>query len=91
VALNGVDADVFAQSTKGAFQMARSDSNQRIEAIARIFAETGMAGFYNSLHSLVDDDIRTGQPSSSCVTTGFETNPADWNERTDLTCVGGLR
>jgi hypothetical protein len=86
---NGVDADVLAQSTKGAFQMARSDSNQRIEAIARIFAETGMASLYNSLHSL----LRRHQdwPTKFKLRNDWvQTNPADWSERTDLSVSVGL-
>jgi hypothetical protein len=38
----GSDADVLASTTKGAYMDARSAANQRIEAIARIFAETGL-------------------------------------------------
>jgi hypothetical protein len=85
----GVDADVLAQSTKGAFAMARSDSNQRIEAIARIFAETGMSGLYNSLHALLMR--HQDWPTKFKLRNDWvETNPADWNERTDLTVSVGL-
>lgn len=85
----GVDADVLAQSTKGAFTLARNDANQRIEAIARIFAETGMSGLYNSFHAL----LRRHQdwPTKFKLRNDWvETNPAEWSERTDLTVSVGL-
>lgn len=85
----GVDADVLAQSTKGAYMDAKSAANQRIEAIARIFAETGLASFYNSLHGL----LRRHQdwPTKFKLRSDWvETNPADWKERADMTVAVGL-
>lgn len=85
----GVDADVLAQSTKGAFQMARNDSNQRIEAIARIFAETALGPFYASVQGMLrrhQDKATKFKLRSDWV----QVNPADWQERTDLTTSVGL-
>lgn len=85
----GVDADVLAQSTKGAFQMARGDSNQRIEAIARIFAETALGPFYASVHRLLTR--HQDWPTKFKLRSKWvQVNPADWDERTDLTTSVGL-
>jgi hypothetical protein len=85
----GVDADVLAQSTKGAYMDAKAAANQRIEAIARIFAETGLSSFYNSFHAL----LRRHQdwPTKFKLRNDWvETNPGEWRERTDLTVGVGL-
>ncbi len=85
----GIDADVLAQSTKGAYMDAKGAANQRIEAIARIFAETGLSSFYNSFHGL----LRRHQdwPTKFKLRNDWvETNPADWQDRTDLTVAIGL-
>ena len=85
----GVDADVLSQSTKGAFQDARSDANQLIEAIARIFAETGLSSLYSSLHKLLMRH-QDWQTKFKLRNDWVEVNPADWRERTDLTVSVGL-
>jgi len=85
----GLDAETLAQSTKGAFQDARSDANQLIEAIARIFAETGLASLFCSLHRLLmrhQDYVTRFKLRNDWV----EVNPATWRERTDLTVSVGL-
>jgi predicted transcriptional regulator len=85
----GVDADVLAQSTKGAYQDARGSANQRIEAIARIFAETGLSSLYRSLHGLLMR--HQDWPTKFKLRNDWvQTNPADWQERTDLTVSVGL-
>lgn len=86
---SGVDADVLAQSTKGAYTDAKSAANQRIEAIARIFAETGLSGLYTSLHRLLSrhQDWQTRfKLKSDWVTV----NPTEWQERANLTVAVGL-
>lgn len=85
----GVDADVLAQSTKGAYVDAKSASNQRIEAIARIFAETGLSSLYSSLHKLLmrhQDWEARFKLKSEWVTV----NPTEWQERANLTVSVGL-
>lgn len=86
---NGVDADVLAQSTKGAYLDARGAANQRIEAIARIFAETGFSSLYRSMHGMLmrHQDFPT---RFKLKNDWIEVNPADWQERTDLTVSVGL-
>lgn len=86
---SGVDADVLAQSTKGAYIDAKSAANQRIEAIARIFAETGFASFYGSLHRLLmrhQDWTTRFKLRDKWVTV----NPTEWQERANLSVSVGL-
>lgn len=85
----GADADVLAQSTKGAFLEAKGAANQRLESFARIFAETGLTDLYSSLHRL----LRKHQdwPTRFALREDWvEVNPAEWDERTDLTVSVGL-
>lgn len=85
----GVDADVLAKSTKGAYVDARSAANQRIEAIARIFAETGLSSLYGSLHRLLShhQDWQTREKLKGQWVT---VNPTEWKERANLTVSVGL-
>lgn len=86
---SGVDANVLAQSTKGAYSNAQTAANQRIEAIARIFAETALGPLYLSVHRLllrhqnwaVQEKLR-----GNWITV----DPTMWKERTHLTVSVGL-
>ena len=85
----GVDADVLAQSTKGAYVDAKSAANQRIEAIARIFAETGLSSLYLSLHRLLShhqDWVVREKLKGEWVTV----DPTEWRERANMTVAVGL-
>lgn len=86
---SGVDADVLAQSTKGAYIDAKSAANQRIEAIARIFAETGLSSLYGSLHRLLShhQDWETREKLKGQWVT---VNPTEWQERANMTVSVGL-
>lgn len=86
---SGVDADVLAQSTKGAYMDAKSAANQRIEAIARIFAETGYSSLYSSIHRML---IRhQDKPDRFRLRNQWVTvSPNEWQERADLTVSVGL-
>lgn len=86
---SGVDADVLSQSTKGAYVDAKSAANQRIEAIARIFAETGLSSLYLSLHKLLShhQDWMTREKLKG---EWVEVNPAEWEERANMTVAVGL-
>jgi hypothetical protein len=86
---SGVDANVLAQSTKGAYMDAQSAANQRIEMIARIFAETGLASLYQSIHKMLahhQDKPMQFKLKSNWITV----NPSTWDDRTDLTVSVGL-
>lgn len=85
----GVDADVLAKSTKGAYMDAAGRANQRIEAIARIFAETGMSSLYSSMHKMLmkHQDWETRfKLKDDWVTV----NPMEWRERANLSVSVGL-
>jgi hypothetical protein len=85
----GVDADVLAQSTKGAYMQAQSSANQMTEAIARIFAETGLGSLYSSVHRLLNHH----QDFSTRIKIGanwFDVNPTEWQEREHLSVSVGL-
>lgn len=86
---SGVDADVLAQSTKGAYSDAKSAANQRIEQIARIFAETGMSQLYLAVHR----DLNRHQDHATqfkLKEKWITTNPTEWKERTNMTVSVGL-
>lgn len=85
----GVDADVLAQSTKGAYMDAKSSNNQMTEAICRIFAETGLVDLYSSVHRLLmrhQDFTARAKLGADWV----EVNPTEWQERANLTVSVGL-
>jgi hypothetical protein len=86
---SGVDADVLAQSTKGAYVDAKSAANQRIEAIARIFAETGMSSLYGSLHRLLSRH-QDWQTRFKLKSEWVDVNPTEWQERANMTVSVGL-
>jgi hypothetical protein len=86
---SGVDADVLAQSTKGAYVDAKSAANQRIEAIARIFAETGMSSLYGSLHRLLSRH-QDWQTRFKLRNEWVDVNPTEWQERANMTVSVGL-
>lgn len=84
----GVDADVLAQSTKGAYTDARGAANQRLKAIARIFAETGYSSLFSSLHRLL---LRHQDWSTKFKLKDqwVDVNPTEWQERANLTVSVG--
>lgn len=85
----GADADVLAQSTKGAYMQAQSTANQMTEAIARIFAETGLGSLYASIHRLLNHH----QDFTTRIKIGanwVDINPTEWQEREHLTVSVGL-
>lgn len=85
----GLDADTLAQATKGAFMGALEQANQRIETVARVFAETGVKGLFRKLHAQIimhQDKPRVVKMRGKYVTV----NPSEWRERTDMTVMVGL-
>ncbi len=85
----GVNADVLAQSTKGAYMDASAKANQRIEAICRIFAETGLASLWMSMHKMLMKH-QNWPERFQLKDKWLEANPATWRERSDLTVSVGL-
>jgi hypothetical protein len=84
----GVDADVLAKSTAGAYTDARGAANQRIKAIARIFAETGFSSLYSSLHRVLQRH-QDWQTKFKLKDQWVEVNPTEWQERANLTVSVG--
>lgn len=85
----GLDADTLAQSTMGAFQMGLDQANQRLEMIARTFAETGVSWMFVKLRALImrhQDIPRMVKLRGKFV----EVDPRDWTDRTDVTATVGL-
>jgi hypothetical protein len=85
----GVEADVLAQSTKGAYMDASAKANQRIEAIARIFAETGLASLYQSMHKMLSKHQNWAE-KFQLKDRWITANPTEWRERANLTVSVGL-
>lgn len=80
----GTDATVLADSTKGAYLDAKGAANQRIETTARIFAQTGLADLYKSVHKMLlkyQDWPTRFKLRKDWVTV----DPTEWKERAHLT------
>jgi len=85
----GLDADTLAQSTKGAFMGAMEQANQRLEMLARTFAETGIKELFMMVHELVIKhyDEKTGIMLNNKY---VDINPTEWKTRANMTVVVGL-
>lgn len=85
----GLDADVLQRSTASAFDVATSSANQRIEAVARIFAETGVSDLVRGVHELLikNQDFETKALLKQQWT---DISPTQWRHRTDVTVKVGL-
>jgi hypothetical protein len=85
----GLDANVLAQSTKGAFMGAMEQANQRVEMLARTFAETGFKEMFRLIHrtALKHYDRKiVAQLRGKYV----EVNPTEWKNRANMTVTVGL-
>lgn len=86
----GLDADALAQSTRGAYTMATNSANQRLELIARTFAETGVKGLFRKIHRTL---IRNQQePRQVHLGNGeyLTLDPKTWNPKRSITAQVGL-
>jgi hypothetical protein len=86
---SGVEADVLAQSTKGAYMDAAAAANQRLKAMIRIIAETGYASLYSSVHRVLLRH-QDWQTRFKLKDQWVEVNPTEWQERANLTVAVGL-
>lgn len=85
----GLDADSLQSSTKAAVAATLSASQQRIELIARIFAETGMVPLFRGLLRLVvkhQNRARTVKLSGGYV----EVDPRAWDAEMEVQVNVGL-
>lgn len=85
----GLDADVLAKTTRGAFFGAMESASQRIEMVSRVFAETGVKELFLKVHKLAIthmDKAEVIRLRGNYV----HVNPSEWRNRTNLTAVVGL-
>lgn len=84
-----LDPEVLQQSTMGGFTAALQEASQRIELIARIFAETGVKDAMLKAHR----QIKEYQDKAKVIRIRgqwVETNPRDWKDRSNVTVNVGL-
>lgn len=85
----GLDPDTLKKTTEGAARQALTQANQKIEMIARLFAETGFKDLCLAVHEL----LIKHQEKSKVVKLRNEwvqVNPQEWLTRTDMTVSVGL-
>jgi len=84
-----LDPEVLQQSTMGGFTAALQEASQRIELIARIFAETGVKDAMIKAHRQIKE--HQNQAKSLRIRGNWvETNPADWRDRINVSVNVGL-
>jgi hypothetical protein len=84
-----MDPDILRETTKGAFLEHLNRASQKIELIARLYAETFLKEVVIQTHGLTvrhQDKARKVQLRGKWV----EVNPLHWKERNDLTVKVGL-
>lgn len=85
----GLDADVLAESTRGAYLGSLEQSNQRLEMVARIFAETGVKQIFLKIHELI---LRYQKKVVDFKIRGewVKVNPTEWKTRRNMTVSVGI-
>lgn len=85
----GLDADVLAKSTRGAFLGALESASQRIEMVSRVFAETGVRELFLKVHKLA---ITHMDKEEVIKIRGkyVPVLPTEWRDRYNTTVVVGL-
>lgn len=84
-----MDPDILRETTKGAFLEHLNRASQKVELIARLYAETFLKDVVLQMHGLTvrhQDKPRTVQLRGKWV----PVNPLDWKERMNLTVRVGL-
>lgn len=85
----GVDADTLNNSTLGAFTLSLGQANQRIEMVARTYAEMGVRWMFTKMRGLVtkhQSRVMTIKLRDEFV----EVDPRDWANNRDTTVNVGL-
>jgi transcriptional antiterminator Rof (Rho-off) len=85
----GLDADQLSRVTKGAFLGSLEQSNQRLEALARIIAESGLKPLMLKAHRL----LATHQDTEYQLRDGkawVRVDPREWRDRDDMEITVGL-
>jgi hypothetical protein len=85
----GLDAEVLAKATYGAFEGAQQQSNQQLEMYARNFAETGIRELFLMMHELIIKHYDRTIPVK--LNNKFvEVSPTEWKSRANMSVVVGL-
>lgn len=85
----GLNADILKDANIPAVQGLLSAAEQRVEMIARIFAETGVKQLFLDLHELCRK--YPNKPEVVKLTGGWvQVDPRDWKQRTNMTVSVGL-
>jgi hypothetical protein len=84
----GLDADILAKSTEGAFLGALEKADQRIEMLVRTLAETVFKSIFLKIHALA---IKGGD-SKFIKSAGewVQINPSEWKKRESMTVTVGI-
>jgi len=85
----GLDPDTLKKTTEGAAAQALQQANQKIEMIARLFAETGVKSLALGVHELLikhQDKAKQVKLREKWV----PVNPQEWKNRTDMTVSVGI-
>ena len=88
MSMQGLDPNVLARSTEGAFMGAMEKNNARLELVARLFAENGLKKLFGKIHALLvkhQDKDMTVNISGQFL----PVNPSEWKRRTDMTVLIG--
>lgn len=86
----GLDPKALGSNTAAtAVNQVMTAAQQRVELIARVFAETGLTDLFRLIHKLVIQNA-TRREIFRLRDQYVEVNPRTWHERTDTTVVVGL-
>ncbi len=84
----GLDADILAKATEGAFMGALEKADQRIEMLVRTLAETVVKKIFLKLHALMlkHGDTKFMRTNGQWI----EVDPTQWSKRENMTVRVGL-
>ncbi len=85
----GVDPSALAETTRGAYLGNLEQANQRLEMIARMFAETGIKQIFLKLH---ENLLRHQRDVAEFKLAGqwVPIDPTEWKKRTNMSVVVGI-
>ena len=85
----GLDADALSRVAKGAFLGSLEQANQRLEALARIMAESGVKPLMLKLHRLIKTN-QTEEYDMQVSGQWQKVTPENWRDRNDMIITVGL-
>lgn len=84
-----LDPSVLKESTMGAFVGAMEQASQRLELLARMFAETGLKRVFQKIHYLLRT-YYTGTQQVQINKKWVPINPSTWKKRSNMSVNVGL-